>query len=41
MGKCLLIEGSTAVQVQLEKITSEIKVDFLVRKIEITPCVLW
>ena len=34
------VKGSTAIQVQLQKITPEITVEFLVTKIEITPCLL-
>ena len=34
------VKGSTAIQVQLQKFTPEITVDFLVSKIEITPCLL-
>ena len=34
------VKGSSAIQVQLQKFTSEISVEFLVIKIEITPCLL-
>ena len=34
------VKGSTAFQVQLQNFTSETKVEFLVTKFEITPC-LW
>ena len=34
------VKGSTANQVQLQKFTSEITVEFLLTKIEITPCLL-
>ena len=34
------VKGSTAIQVQLQKLTFEITVDFLVTKIEITPSFL-
>ena len=34
------VKGSTAIQVQLQKFTPEITVEFLVVKIEITPCLL-
>ena len=34
------VKGSTTIQVQLQKFTLEITVEFLVTKIEITPCLL-
>ena len=34
------VKGSTAIQVQLQKFIPEITVEFLVSKIEITPCLL-
>ena len=34
------VKGSTAIQIQLQKLKSEITVEFLVTKIEITPCLL-
>ena len=34
------VKGLTGIQVQFQKFTSEISVDFLVTKIEITPCLL-
>ena len=34
------VKGSTAIHVQLQKFTPEITIEFLVNKIEITPCLL-
>ena len=34
------VEGPTAIQTQLQELTSEITVEFLVTKNEITPCSL-
>ena len=34
------VKCSTVIQVQLQKFTTEITVEFLVTKIEITPCLL-
>ena len=34
------VTGSTAIQIQLQKFKPEITVEFLVTKIEITPCLL-
>ena len=34
------VKGSTAIQVRLQKFTPEITVEFIVTKIEITPCLL-
>ena len=34
------VKNSTAIQIQLQKFTPEITVEFLVTKIEITPCLL-
>ena len=34
------VKGSTAIKIELQKFTSEITIEFLATKIEITPCFL-